>query len=140
MTFVHPSTLCRLRKRLGQEGPSIIEEQVCEPLKRRAVIDADMRRMDPTVLASPIRYPTAVRLLSQAFDQLAALATEAQRDLEWNPSHVTPRWRASTLPQQDRLASLRAFSTLLVPACASLAEAPRAPSRKPSAAALEPPA
>jgi len=49
MTFVNPSTLCRFRTRLGTEGTLIIEEQVCEHLKRAAVIDADLMLMDTTV-------------------------------------------------------------------------------------------
>src|SRR5713101_4444724 len=122
MTFLNPSTLCRFRKRLGKEGTLIIEEQVFEHLKRSSVIDADMMLMDTTVLASPIMYPTDVRLLYKAFDKMAALATDAKLDLGWDQSHVKQRWRAYNLHQKDRLASLKEFYTLFVPACASFAE------------------
>ena len=121
MTFLNPSTLCRFRKRLGKEGTLIIEEQVFEHLKRSSVIDADMMLMDTTVLESPIIYPTDVRLLYQAFDKMAALATDAKLDLGWDQSHVKQRWRAYNLHQKDRLAYLREFYTLFVPACASFA-------------------
>src|SRR6266705_1446663 len=122
MTFLNPSTLCRFRKRLGKEGTLIIEEQVFEHLKRSAVIDADMMLMDTTVLESPIIYPTDVRLLYKAFDKMAALATDAKLDLWWDSSHVKQRWRAYNLNQKDRLAYLREFSTVFVPALASFAE------------------
>jgi transposase, IS5 family len=121
MTFLNPSTLCRFRKRLGQEGTLIIEEQVFEHLKHSAVIDADMMLMDTTVLESPIIYPTDVRLLYKAFDKMAALATDAKLDLWWDPSHIKQRWRAYNLNQKDRLAYLKEFSTVFVPALASFA-------------------
>lgn len=121
MTFVNPSTLCRWRKRLGTEGTLIVEDQVFTHLKRAAVIDADMMRMDTTVLESPIMYPTDVRLLSQAFGTMAAVAREGQIALWWDPPHVKQRWRASTLHLKDRLASLQEFSTLFVPAFARFA-------------------
>src|ERR687893_400935 len=63
-TFMNPSTLCRFRKRVGQEGISLIEDEVFTCLKRADVIEADMMLMGATVLESPIIYPTDVRLLS----------------------------------------------------------------------------
>ncbi len=75
-TFMNPSTLCRFRKRVGQEGISLIEDEVFTSLKRADVIEAGMMLMDATVLESPIIYPTDVRLLYKAFDKMARLATE----------------------------------------------------------------
>jgi transposase, IS5 family len=122
MTFLNPSTLCRFRKRIGQEGTLIIEDQVFQHLKRAAVIDADMMLMDTTVLESPIIYPTDVRLLYKAFDKMAALAREGQIERWWNQSHLKQRWRAYNLNQKDRLAYLREFYTLFVPALERFAQ------------------
>ncbi len=122
MTFLHPSTLCRFRQRIGTEGTLIIEDQVFQHLKRADVINADMMLMDATVLESPIIYPTDVRLLYKAFDKMAALATEGQIEPWWDPSHVKQRWRAYNLDQKNRLAYLREFYTLFVPAIASFNE------------------
>jgi len=122
MTFLHPSTLCRFRKRLGTEGTLIIEDQVFQYLKRASVIDADMMLMDATVLESPIIYPTDVRLLYKAFGKMAAVAREGQIEPWWDQPHVKQRWRAYNLNQKDRLAYLREFSTLFVPAFASFNE------------------
>ena len=115
-TFLHPSTLCRFRKRLGKAGCAIIEEQVFQLLKGAAAIEADTMLMDSTVLASPIIYPTDVRLLYKAFGKMAALTTEAHIEPWWDPVQVKQRWRAYNLAQKERLAYLREFYTLFAPA------------------------
>jgi IS5 family transposase len=114
-TFVHPSTLCYFRKRLGQEGISIIEEQVFARLKDAGVIQADTMLMDSTVLESPIIYPTDVRLLYKAFGKMATLAKEAKLDLWWDHTHIKQRWRAYNLEKKERLAYLREFYSLFEP-------------------------
>ena len=116
MTFLHPSTLCRFRQRIGEEGALIIEEQVFQHLKRASVIDADMMLMDATVLESPIIYPTDVRLLYKAFGKMAALVTEAKLELWWDHTHLKQRWRAYNLDRQERLAYLSEFYALFEPA------------------------
>lgn len=122
MTFLNSSTLCRFRKRIGKEGALIIEDQVFQHLKRASVIDADMMLMDATVLESPIIYPTDVRLLYKAFHKMAALATEGQIEPWWDQAHLKQRWRAYNLDQKNRLAYLREFYTVFVPAFASFHE------------------
>lgn len=133
-TFLHPSTLCRFRHRLGTEGTLIIEDQVFHHLKRSAVIDTNMMLMDTTVLESPIIYPTDVRLLYKAFGKMAALAREGQIALWWEQAHVKQRWRAYNLHQKERLAYLREFYALFVPACerfaAHLEQLPPTPLRQ----------
>ncbi len=116
MTFLHPSTLCRFRQRLGEKGISVIEEQVFERLKGAGVINAETMLMDSTVLESPIIYPTDVRLLYKAFDKMATLATKAKLDLWWDHPHVKQRWRAYNLDREERLAYLSEFYTLFEPA------------------------
>ncbi len=115
-TFLHPSTLCRFRKRLGKAGIAVIEEQVFQHLKRAAAIEAETMLMDSTVLESPIIYPTDVRLLYKAFGKMAALTTEAHIEPWWDPVQVKQRWRAYNLEPKDRLAYLREFYTLFEPA------------------------
>ena len=121
-TFMNPSTLCRFRKRIGQDGALIIEDQVFHHLKRAQAIEPDMRLMDATVRESPIIYPTDVRLLYKAFGKMAALATEGQLDLWWDHPHVKQRWRAYNLDEKERLAYLQAFYTLFEPALAPFRE------------------
>ena len=121
-TFVNPSTLCRFRKRLGQEGISLIEDEVFTCLKRADVIEADMMLMDATVLDSPIIYPTDVRLLYKAFDKIAMLATEGHLEPWWDTAHLKRRWRAYHFDRGQHLTYLEDFYTLLQPALAALEE------------------
>ncbi len=133
-TVVDPSTLCRFRQRIGNKGALIIEDQVFEHLKRASVIDADMMRMDGTVLESPIIYPTDVRLLFKAFDKMAELAREARLERWWDQPHIKQRWRAYNLDHKNRLAYLSEFYTLFVPTFARFAQhldsLPQSPLRK----------
>lgn len=121
-TFMHPSTLCRFRKRLGPEGISHIEDEVFTALKRADVIDADMMLMDATVLDSSIIYPTDVRLLYKAFDKMARLATEGHIEPWWDTAHLKQRWRAYHLDRGQHQTYLEEFYTLLQPALAGLQE------------------
>lgn len=122
-TFLHPSTLCRFRKRVGQDGIYRLEDAVFTCLKRADVIKADLMLMDATVLDSPIIYPTDVRLLDKAFDKMAMLATQGQIPPWWDTAHLKARWRAYHLDRgTPRLTYLREFSTLFQPALAGLKE------------------
>ena len=121
-TFMHPSTLCRFRKRLGQQGISLIEDEVFTCLKRADVIEASMMLMDATVLDSPILYPTDVGLLYKAFDKMASLATEGHIEPWWDTAHLTRRWRAYHLDRGPHQTYLEEFYTLLQPALAGLKE------------------
>src|ERR687893_334725 len=121
-TFMHASTLCRFRKRIGQEGISRIEDEVFTGLKRADVIEADMMLMDATVLDRPIIYPTDVRLLYKAFDKMAMLATEGHIDPWGDTASLKERWRAYHLEHGQHRLYLEAFYTLLQPARAGLKE------------------
>ena len=121
-TFMNPSTLCRFRKRVGQEGISLIEDEVFTGLKRADVIEADMMLMDATVLESPILYPTDVRLLYKAFDKMAMLATEGHLEPWWDSAHLKRRWRAYHLDRGQHRTYLEEFYILLQPALAGLKE------------------
>jgi hypothetical protein len=121
-TFMHPSTLCRFRKRLGQEGISLIEDEVFTGLKRADVIEADLMLMDATVLDSPILYPTDVRLLYNAFDKMARLATEGHLEPWWDTAHLKRRWRAYHLDRNQHRPYLEECYTLFQSALAGLQE------------------
>jgi IS5 family transposase len=117
MTFLHPTTLCRFRQRLGQEGVGSIEEQVFAHLKRAGAIKADMMLMDSSVLESPITYPNDVRLLYKAFGKLGQFAKQQRLPRWWDQDTVKSRWRAFNLSKaQERPSYLREFYALFVPA------------------------
>jgi IS5 family transposase len=121
LTFLNPSTLCRFRKRLGESGITIIEDQVFERLKGAGVIDADTMLMDSSVLESPIIYPNDVRLIYKAFGKMAVLAGACQLALWWDHDHIKKRWRAYNLTPKQRLAYLAEFHTLFQPALQTFA-------------------
>lgn len=121
-TLMNPSTLCRFRKRVGQEGISHIEDEVFTCLKRADVIEADMMLMDATVLPSPIIYPTDVRLIYKAFDKMAMVATEGHIEPWWDTAHLKRRWRAYHLDRGQHQTYLKEFYTLFQPALAGLEE------------------
>jgi hypothetical protein len=121
-TFMHPSTLCRFRKRVGQDGIALIENEVFTYLKQADVIETHLMLMDATVLDSPIIYPTDVRLLYKAFDKMAMLATEGRIKPWWDAAHLKSRWRAYHLDRDHHMIYLREFYTLFQPALAGLEE------------------
>jgi transposase, IS5 family len=120
-TWMHPTTLCTLRKRLGPKGIAIIEEEVFQHLKSAHAIEADMMLQDSTVLQSPIIYPTDVRLLYKAFDKMAHIATQAQIEPWWDQSQIKTLWRAYHLDKSKPLAYLCAFYLLFEPALETFA-------------------
>lgn len=117
LTFLNPSTLCRFRKRLGQEGIEVIEEQVFQHLKQAGAIKADMMLMDASVLESPIIYPNDVRLLYKAFGKLGQFAKQHHLPLWWDADQLKTRWRAFNLSKAAaRQSYLSEFYDLFVPA------------------------
>jgi Transposase domain (DUF772) len=120
-TCMHPTTLSTFRKRLGTQGIASIEEEVFHHLKHAHAIEADMMLQDSTVLESPIIYPTDVRLLYKAFDQMALIAKQAQIDPWWDQHQIKKLWRAYHLNGPNPLAYLCAFYLLFEPALETFA-------------------
>ena len=120
-TFMNPSTLCRFRKRLGEQGIAIIEEGVFDHLQRAHAIEADMMLQDSTVLESPIIYPTDVRLLYKGFDKMAIVADKAGIEPWWDQTQIKTLWRAHHLDGSKPLAYLCAFYLLFEPALETFA-------------------
>ena len=117
LTFLHPTTLCRFRQRLDQEGIEVIEDQVFQHLKSAGAVKADMMLMDSSVLESPIMYPNDVRLLYKAFGKLGQFAKQQRLTPWWDLDELKSRWRAFNLSKAaERPAYLREFSALFVPA------------------------
>jgi len=116
-TFVNPSLLSRLRKRLGERGVAIIETGVFDVLRLTGIIKADTMMMDSTVLSSNIIYPTDVLLVYKAFGKMAIFARRYELPLWWDESHLKQRWRAYGLAKKgERVVYLAEFYALLVPA------------------------
>jgi transposase, IS5 family len=116
-TFLHPSTLCRFRKRLGTKGMAVLEDVVFEQLRQAGVIQGDALLMDSSVLESNIIYPNDVRLLYKAFDKMYQFAHRQHLPTWWDQDHLKKRWRAFNLSKQaERNAYLIEFYALFMPA------------------------
>jgi IS5 family transposase len=115
-TFLHDSTLCKFRKRLGEKGIAIIEEAVFDQLKQAKAIEIDMMLTDSTVLESPIIYPTDVRMLHKALRKMAILAKKAHIPAWWDEAEIKKLWRAHNLDKTKPLAYLCAFYLWFEPA------------------------
>jgi len=123
--FVHYSTICRFRKRLGQKGISVIENKVFEHLKQAGVIQDDTLLMDSTVLSNNIIYPTDVLLIYKAFLKMASFAKKHSLLLWWDHAHIKKRearrslrfWRGFGLDKKGKRAVyLAEFHLLFVDA------------------------
>lgn len=116
-TFLDKSSLCKFRKRIGEEGVAIIEAEVFEHLRRCGIIKADTCLIDATVLNNNIVYPNDVQLIFKAFGKMACFAKTHHLPLWWDHQEVKKLWRAFGLNKgQNRVAYLTQFHLLFVPA------------------------
>jgi hypothetical protein len=116
-TFLDPSSLCRFRKRIGEQGCAIIEEEIFAILHRSGSIQGDTCLMDSSVLPNNIIYPTDVQLIFKAFGKLVIFAKTYDLSLWWDQDEVKKRWRAFRLDKKgERTTYLSQFHLLLIPA------------------------
>ena len=115
--FVHPSLLCRFRKRLGPKGIARIESSLFLHLRQAGIIDGNTLLMDSTVLPNDLIHPNDVRLVYQALGKMAAFARRYAHQLWWDEAHLKKRWRAFGRSNANQRAPyLAEFYLLFVPA------------------------
>jgi IS5 family transposase len=73
-TFIHPSTLSKIRGRIGEEGAAVIESAVFAVLRDSGVINGHCILTDSTVLPANIAYPTDIGLICDAFEKMRQFA------------------------------------------------------------------
>jgi len=116
-TFLHPSTLCVFRKRLGEKGAAIIENKVFEALRRAGIIRGDSALIDSTVLNNDIIYPNDVRLIFSAFKKMKQVAKLHKIPIWWNEGDIKKLRREFSLNKgTDRRSYLIKFNMLFIPA------------------------
>lgn len=115
-TFLHPSSLSVLRKRLGEEGISVIEKHIFEVFRRSGVIKGDNALIDSTVLENNIIYPNDVQLLYKAFSKLRQFALRHDIEIWWNDDEIKKKWRSFNLSKQNRAEYFFSFNELFLPA------------------------
>ncbi|MBF0201482.1 MAG: transposase [Desulfamplus sp.] len=98
--FLHPSTLCRIRKRLGEKGFEIMEDIVFKKLHWANVVDPEYALIDSSVLESNIVYPTDVKLVFNAFNKMANFAGKHNISLWWDHDAIKAMWREFCLNKE----------------------------------------
>ena len=88
MTFLHPSSLFVLRKRLGEEGISFIEKDTFEVFRSAGVIKGDNALTDSTVLESNIIYPNDVQLIYKSFSKMRQFAGKHDIEIWWDDHEI----------------------------------------------------
>jgi len=116
-TFLHPSSLSKFRKRIGEEGIALIEKELFDVLRCSEVIQGDTCLMDSSVLNNNLIYPNDVQLIVKAFGKLAIFAKTYHLPLWWDQDVVKKCWRAFGLSKKGaRAVYLVQFEALFVPA------------------------
>jgi len=116
-TFLHPSSLCVFRKRLGEEGFAVTENEVFKMLLGAVVISGDDALTDSTVLESNIIYPNDVRLIYKAFGKMRAFAKQHGIPFWWDDKELRRLWREFGLNKKRSRAEWPAvFNEMFIPA------------------------
>ncbi|MCP4109580.1 MAG: transposase, partial [Desulfobacteraceae bacterium] len=111
--FLHPSSLCRFRKRIGEKGCAVIEKEVFEILRRAGVTEGDSALTDPTVSESSIIYPNDVQLIHKAFRKMRSFAKLHGIPVWWDEALLKKMWREFGLSKgKDRVKRLAEFGIL----------------------------
>ncbi|MDU9049092.1 MAG: transposase [Candidatus Electrothrix sp. Rat3] len=117
LNFIHPTSLTVIRKRLGEEGISIVEKYIFEMLRSAAVINGDNALIDSTVLNNNIIYPNDVQLIFKSFSKMRKFAEKYDIQIWWNDDELKKKWRSFNLTKkQNRAEYLCVFHDLFFPA------------------------
>jgi IS5 family transposase len=103
---IHPSSMCRWRKRIGDAGAEqLLQETIETGLKLKAVKAFMLKRInvDTTVQEKEVRFPTDARLYDRARQRLVDTAKNQDIDLRQNYN----RKAKQLLAQQSRYAHAR---------------------------------
>ena len=100
--FMNPSSLCRIRKRLGKEGVAIIESEIFRALRVADVIKGDTMLTDSTVLPADIIYPTDIGLIFKAFGKMRQFAERRNIPAWWDDDEVKTLWREYNLDRGEK--------------------------------------
>jgi len=115
--FLHHTSLCIFRKRIGEEGIAIIEKEVFETLRRAGIIRGGNALIDSGVPENKIIHPNDVHLIFRAFKKMKQFAKLHNIPVWWDTDGINKMWRAFNLTKgNDRAAWLIRFNMLFIPA------------------------
>jgi len=116
-TFLHPASLCVFRKRPGEVGIAVIEQEVFEMLRRAGVISGGCALIDSTVLESDIIYPNDVHLIYKAFEKMRLFAKQHGIPLWYDDKALRRLRREFGLDKKgSRAVHLTVFNEKFIPA------------------------
>jgi IS5 family transposase len=117
LTFVHYSSMCVFRKRIGEEGVKIIEQEIFKMLRDSGIIKSEDALIDSTVLASAIIYPNDVELIYKAFKKMSSFAKLNKIPIWWDDKQLKKQRREFSLDKKgNRGVWLLKFNDLFIPA------------------------
>ena len=87
-TFIHHSSLSKIKARLGEKGEAVIESAVFAVLRESGVINGDCILADSTVLPGNIAYPTDIGLICSAFEKMRLYAEDHGISLQQNEKEM----------------------------------------------------
>ena len=96
-TFIHPSSLSKIRRRLGVAGAMFIESEIFNVLRSAGVIKNDAALIDSTVLPANILYPTDIGLVFKAFGKMEQFAKRHSISPWWDEKEVKSLFREYNL-------------------------------------------
>lgn len=96
-TFIHSSSICKIRQRLGEKGVAVIESEIFDILRLADVIKNDSMLTDSTVLSANIIYPTDIGLIFKAFGKMRQFAERYSIPLWWDDKEIKELWREYNL-------------------------------------------
>lgn len=76
--FMNPSTLCRFRQDIGEEGTQLIEQTVLKTIGKSRTRRVRTLITDTTVVPSCVEYPTDIKLLNKTRCKAVDLLTQAK--------------------------------------------------------------
>ena len=97
LTFIHHSSLSKIRVRYGVTGARIIEDRILKCLRKFGVINDFDMLVDTTVLKSNIAYPTDIDLLYKGINKMRCFAEKNNIPIWWDDKEFKQLWREYNL-------------------------------------------
>jgi transposase, IS5 family len=91
----HPTTLVKLTRRAGEPAVAGLNQALLARAAQRRLLRTHKVRVDPTVVAANVAYPTDLGLLARAVDKLATTAKRVQAAGGARRTRVRDRRRAA---------------------------------------------
>jgi IS5 family transposase len=103
----HPTTLVKLTRRVGEQAVAGLNQALLAQAAERKLLRTHKVRVDTTVVAANVAYPTDLGLLARAVDKLATTAKRIQAAGGATRTRVRDRRRAARRRAHDVARAMR---------------------------------